>query len=247
MALVLARVSALCVLAPTFSSRQVPAMLQVAIIVLLTALAWPVARALAPGAVAITGPALVREVLTGGALGLGVAVTVGAAEMAGDLIGTRIGLSGAASLDPVTFTQTPVMGTFMRLLVLTTLLTLDLHLVLVDGLVASFRAVPLDATGGLEAMAITLAGSAAPLFADGLRMAAPVLVTIIVLDVALGLLAKAAPQLQVMSVSYALQTGIGLLTMGAALPFVVASLGGWTGTYDAFVDRALAAFATGSR
>lgn len=246
-ALVLARVSAIVLLAPTFSAAQVPAPFKVALIVLFTALVWPVARALAPGALALTGPAVVREVLAGATLGLGVAVTIGAAEMAGDLIGTRIGLAGAASLDPISFTQTPVVGTFMRLVVLTVLLTLDLHLVMLDGLAASFRVVPLDATGSLEATAMALTTAVGPLLVDALRMAAPVLATILVLDVALGLLAKAAPQLQVMSVSYALQTGVGLIALGAALPFVVASLGGWSMTYDGFVDRAFAAFHSAGR
>lgn len=242
-ALVLARVSALFLVAPTFSAKQVPAQFRVALIVLLTLLTWPLARAAAPGPLALTAPAVAGEVIVGLALGLGVAVVVGAAELAGDLIGTSSGLSGAASIDPVTFAQTPTMGIFVRLTVLTLLLSLNLHLVLVDGLAASFRVAPLGAPLALEAGAMALTTTAGPLIAAGLRLAAPVMAAILVLDVALGLLAKAAPQLQVMSVSHPLQTGLGLFAFGAALPFMAASLAGWESGYDAFMDRALSALA----
>jgi flagellar biosynthesis protein FliR len=246
-ALVLCRISALFVVSPTFTSKQVPAQFQVALILLFTLLTWPVARSASPGAVELTGPAVAGEVIVGLALGIGVSLVVGAAEMAGDLIGTSAGLSGAASIDPVTFAQTPTVGVFVRLTVLTLLLSMQMHLVLIDGLAASFRAAPLGSAMSLDAGAMMLATSAGQLIATGLRMASPIMAAILVLDVALGLLAKSAPQLQVMSVSHPLQTGLGLFALGAALPFVASSLNGWESGYDAFMDRALSALAPGGR
>lgn len=246
-ALVLCRLTGLFLLAPTFTSKQVPAPFTAALLVLFTALAWPAARASAPGALALAPTAVLGEVLVGMALGLPVALLLGAAEMAGELIGTASGLAGAASIDPVTFQQTPTMGTFLRLVVLTLLLTLDLHLVLLDGLAASFVAVPLGAARHLEAGAAAMAQAAAGLFVAGLRLAAPVLVALLVLNVALGLVARAAPQLQVMAVAFPLQAGLGLVVLGTALPFVAGSLAGWTAGADALVDRVVSALQTGGR
>lgn len=246
-ALVLLRLTGLFLLAPVFTSKQVPPTFTVALLVLFTALAWPVARAASPGAVLLTPAAALGEVLVGMALALPVALLLGAAEMAGELIGTASGLAGAASIDPITFAQTPTMGTFVRLIVLTLLLTLDLHLVLLDGLAASFTAVPLGASLDLGAGAASMAQAASGLFVSGLRMAAPVLVALLVLNVALGLLARAAPQVQVMAVAFPLQAGLGLVVLGASMPFLAGALGGWTSSADALVDRIFAAFTTGGR
>lgn len=246
-ALVLFRLTGLFLLAPTFTNKQVPPTFTVAMLVLFTALLWPIARASAPGPVTLTPTNVLGEVLVGLALGLPVALLLGAAEMGGELIGTAAGLAGAASIDPVTFAQTPTLGTFLRLIVLTLLLTLDLHLVLVDGLAASFRAVPMGTPLSLEAGAGTMAQLGSTLFVTGLRMAAPVIVALLVLNVALGLVARAAPQLQVMAVAFPLQAGLGLLVLGTAMPFLASSLTGWSGGYDAAVDRVLAALRTGGR
>ncbi|MDX2185051.1 MAG: flagellar biosynthetic protein FliR [Gemmatimonadaceae bacterium] len=240
--LVFCRVTGLMLLAPTFSAKQVPAQVKVILTVLFTLLVWPVARAAAPGALTLTAAMVLGDVMIGMVLGLAVALILGAAEMAGEVIGMQAGLSGAASIDPVTFTQTPTMGTFIRLLTLTLLLSMDLHLVLLDGLAASLKAVPLGTPLAIGAGAKAMANSAGALFVSALQIAAPVIVSVLVLNVSLGLMTKAAPQLQVMSIAFPVQTGLGLVVLGGALPFFAAWLNGWRGTYDGTVDRLLTAF-----
>lgn len=247
LALVLFRLTGLFLLAPTFTSKQVPATFTVCLLVLFTALTWPIARAAAPGVVTLAPAHVLGEVLVGMALGLPVALLLGAAEMGGEMIGTSSGLAGAASIDPITFTQTPTMGTFVRLVVLTLLLTLDLHLVLLDGVAASFRAVPLGSPLDLTAGAGAMAQLGSTVFVTGMRVAAPVLVAILVLNVALGLVSRAAPQLQVMSVAFPLQAGLGLVVLGTSLPFLASSLTGWAGQHDGTVDRILSALLEGGR
>lgn len=245
-ALVLCRITGLFLLAPMFTARGVPGPFRATLVVLFTLLIWPVAREAAPGPVAITPATAATEVLIGALLGFAAGLVVAAAEMAGEVIGQSSGLSGAASIDPITFAQTPSVGIFFRLVVLTTLITLDMHLVVLDGLAASYRVAPLGAPLDLGAGAMAMLSLTTRVFADGLRMAAPVMVAILVLNTALGLMSKAAPQLQILSILFPLQTGVGLIVLGASMPFVVSSITGWQGGYDAAVDRVLSALLAGT-
>jgi flagellar biosynthetic protein FliR len=241
------RVGGLVLLTPTLAARQVPMPWKASLLVLLTAMVWPFAQASVPAGTvpALTPAAALGETMVGMVLALGAALIVAAAEVAGDVIAMQTGLSGASSLDPVSFTSTPTLATFLRLVVLALLLVFDLHLVLVDGLAASFAVIPVGAPLDLAAGARALAETGVLVFTMGMRMAGPVVAAVLVLNVALAVLAKAAPQLQVISVAYSLQIGLGLFVVGGMLPFVAASLSGWQGPYDQLVGRLLDVFAAG--
>ncbi|MBI2797112.1 MAG: flagellar biosynthetic protein FliR [Gemmatimonadetes bacterium] len=238
------RVGGLVLLAPVFSSTVVPRLARVGLIVLLTALLQPAALAAAAAAhlvPAITPAALLGETLVGLAMGLGAALIVGAAETAGDVMSMQIGLSGAAILDPLDNTQVAILGTFMRLFAVTLLLTLNLHTVMLGALADSTVAVPVGtplwAEGGVWAMVM----SAGQLFALGVRFAAPVIAVVMVSYVAMAILGRAAPQLNILSVSFPVQIALGLGTLLASLPAIARWFTGWSGAYAATVQQAAAA------
>ena len=236
-----ARVSGLLLVAPVFSARNVPPMVKAGLVVLFTALLAPVARtALEQGAApAVTPAGILAEALVGFAIGLGAALLVAAAEAAGELMAIQIGLSGAALLDPVNQHQVPALGSLMQLFALAVLLSLDLHLVMLDALAASARLVPVgapvDAEGGLLAL-VKIGGT---LFVLGLRFAAPVIAAVLVANVALAALSRAAPQLNILQLAFPIQIAIGLVTLLASLPLMAAVLGNWAGTFDDMVGGVL--------
>jgi flagellar biosynthetic protein FliR len=240
------RVTGLVLLAPTFSSRQIPMRYRVMLLLLLSALLWPVAWHRAAGtpiaALDITPSNALTETVIGMVIGLGVLVTVAGSELAGDLIAMQTGLGGASTLDPVTYQSTPTVGTFFRLVTITLLLSLDMHLVLIDALAATFRVIPLGATvnvaNGMKAMAM----SAGTLFTIGLRMAAPTMVAILTLNVALGVLSRAAPQLQILQLMTPMQIMLGLFVLAGSLPLMAAVMTGWQGGFDSLVGHLLDAF-----
>ena len=245
-----ARVSGLVLVAPVFSARTVPAMVKAGLVVLLTMLLAPVAAAGLDAAAAAAAPAptpatLLGEVLVGFAIGLGAALLVAAAEAAGELMAIQIGLSGAALLDPVNNHQVPALGQLMQLLALAFMLALDLHLVMLDALAASVRVLPIgapiDAAAGLAALVQT--GST--LFVLGLRFAAPVIAAVLVANVALAALSRAAPQLNILQLAFPVQIAIGLVTLAAAVPVIAAVLSGWSATYDTMLDGVLRALGGG--
>jgi flagellar biosynthetic protein FliR len=245
-----ARVSGLFLIAPVFSGRQVPMMVRAALIVLFTVLLQPAALASAGAVPAITAPAVTSEVLVGFGIGLGAAVLIGAAELAGDLMTIQMGLSGAALLDPLSNTTIGVLGTFTQLMALTLILAVNGHLVMLDAIAASARALPigtpLNAASGIASM-LSMGGT---LFSVGLRFAAPVIAAVLVANVALAVLSRAAPQLNILSVAFPVQIGIGLFALVAALPFIAAYLTDFDRVYDGLLThmaRGFTALPAGAR
>lgn len=242
-----ARVSGLVMVAPVFSAKSLPMMLRATLIVLLTWLLAPVALKSAQGAVPLTPAVLLSETLVGFAIGFGVALLVGAAEVMGDLLSVQIGLSGAAVLDPLTNQQVPVLGQFSNLFALALLLAMDAHLVMLDALAASTRVLPVGGATDMPAGAAALVGLGGSLFVLGLRFAAPIIAVVLLANAALAIMGRAAPQLNVLAVAFPVQIGLGLLALFAALPLIATYFINWEPSYDAALTRVFSAFAGGGR
>ena len=199
---------------------------------MLTVLLQPVALASLHAAPALAASAFASETLIGLAIGLGVAILVGAAETAGDVMAVQMGLSGAALLDPLDTTQAPVLGTFTRLFATTLLLSLNFHYVMFGALADSTERFPVGAPVSLQGGTLAVLQLGSTLFVLGVRFAAPVIVAVMIANVALAVLGRAAPQLNILTVAFPLQITIGLFALLAALPAMARFFAGWTGTYN---------------
>jgi len=238
------RLSGMVLVAPVFSTKAVPVTVRTCIIILLTALLQPMALAQMTSVPAITPETFVAEALIGFALGLGAALLVGAASVAGDLMGMQVGLSGAAVLDPINNSSENVLGTFGNLFAVTLLLAVDAHLVMIDAVARSVQMIPVG--GGIHAVGIyAMVRSASVLFGLGLQFAAPVVAAVLIANCALAILSRAAPQLNILSVAFPVQIGIGLVALGASIPFIGAFYHGWSGVYTEMLDRVFASLIRG--
>jgi flagellar biosynthesis protein FliR len=238
------RIAGMVLVAPCLSATIVPRMVRVGLIVVLTVLLQPAALVSIHGIPDLTPTAFLSETMIGFAIGLCAAVLIAAAETAGDVMAVQIGLSGSAIVDPLDTTQTPVLGTFARLFATVLLLSLNLHTVMLGALADSLRAfpvgIPVSLPGGANAM-LQLGGV---MFALGVRFAAPVIAAILISNVALAVLGRAAPQLNILALSFPVHIVIGLATLMAALPGIARFFASWTGTYNdmlGHVVRGLAA------
>lgn len=239
------RVGGMVAVAPVFSTKSVPVSVRTAITVLLAMLLHPLATA---GGVTphVTPETFVGESLVGFGLGLGAALLVGAASVAGELMGVQVGLSGAAIFDPVNNASGNVLGTFFNLFAVTLLLAVDAHLVMIDAVGRSLSFIPIG-SGVHAAGLLTMVKTGSVLFGLGLQFAAPVVAAILVANTALAILSRAAPALNLLSVAFPIQIGIGLFALAAAIPFVGAFYHGWSGVYNNTLDRVLTALAHGGR
>lgn len=210
------RISSLMLFAPFLSSQSIPMQVKAGLTVALTALLCPVY--LSMDARAAGWPAVVGgEVVIGLLLGLALQLVVESAQMAGQLLGVQAGYSLVTLLDPQTQADTPVMGTFNQLLALLIFLQFDVHHWLLRGLAASFQYLPPGAgLASLKAGSILLR-SAAGIWLAAVQLAAPVLIATVMLDVALGFLSKASPQMPVLFVGLSLKTMLSLAVFAGTL------------------------------
>lgn len=237
-ALLVMRLAGLVWTAPVFSAQVIPAPVKTVVTLLLTVLLWPIAMVAGPTA-EFTVATVVSELLIGATLGLGAAIFVAAAESAGDMIAVQMGLSGANVLDPLSHTQMPVLGQLLGLTVTTMILATGGHLAMLHALTLSLDALP---TGGPiaaaeGAMAVVRLGGT--LLWLGLRFAAPVVAAMMIGNVALGVMARTVPQLNVLVVAFPVQIGIGLFVLAATLPMLAVGFESWDVSYEGVVGPLL--------
>lgn len=236
-----ARVSGLVLVAPVFSARPVPMAVKTGLVVLLSILMVPVAQSHLVRPPLLTPAAIVGETLVGFALGLGAALIVGAAETAGELLSVQIGLAGSAIVDPLSSQQSTALGQFVHLFAISLVLSLNGHLVMLDALATSAERMPLGAPLEIAAGLRSFVSLGSTLFALGLQFAAPVVAVVMVANVALAVLSRAAPQLQILQLAFPIQILVGIGTLVASLPFLATWFLGWEASYDALLTRAMTA------
>lgn len=244
--LVAMRLTGLLLIAPVFSAATVPVKWRTALLIVLTIVIQPIAYANLHGIPDLTPASAVGELIVGFGIGLGAALLVGGAEAAGELIAIQIGLSGASLLDPLSNQSSPVLGNFLSLFAITILLALNAHLGMIQALADSMRAIPVGSAIDLHAGLANLLSLAGTLFLAGLRFAAPVIGTVMVGNAALAVLSRATPQLNILSVAFPLQIGLGLFALGIALPFIASTLGNWPTAYDSQLASFFTAIAPGA-
>jgi flagellar biosynthetic protein FliR len=223
------RLGGLLLIAPVWSAKSVPMRLRTALLVLFAVLLLPAAQATASlDTLRITPATFLAESAIGFFIGLAGALVIAASEFAGELITTSIGLSGAAIFDPLNNTQGAVLQSFLQLVAMMLLLFTGGHLVMLDAVAHSFRVMPLGAPIDIGAGAHTLVTAARTIFATGVQFAAPVIAAVLLLNLALAVLGRAAPQLNIMGLAFPLQIGVGLVTFAGSLALVAHALGTWT-------------------
>jgi flagellar biosynthesis protein FliR len=218
--LALARTAAFVLVTPPFNTRGVPTQARVA---LALALCLPLTPPLLAGAPAlVSGELVVRllvQLVTGLALGFFVLVALSAVQAAGDLVDLVGGFNATIALDPLMLTQTSVFGRLHQLVAVTVLFATDGHLMIIQGLSRSLQAMP-DPHVSWDALGQVLIGDVAGLVSAALQIAAPVVAAMLVADVSLGLLTRAAPALNAFALAFPVKILFSLLLVG----FVVVRL-----------------------
>jgi flagellar biosynthetic protein FliR len=141
-------------------------------------------------------------------------------QAAGQLIGLQMGLGFAVFFDPQTSAQTAVVGQFLGLFAILTFLSIDGHLMVINALARSFSTLPISAEpvnpGGLR----LLADWGGEIFRTGLLISLPVVAALLIANIAVGILTRAAPQLNIFAVGFPLTLAAGFFALWLAIPFI---------------------------
>lgn len=163
---------------------------------------------------------LARQLLIGVAIGFVIRVAFAAADAAGEIIGLQMGLGFAAFFDPQTAGQSLVLARFLSMLAVLVFLAVNGHLLLLDVLAESFRDLPVG-TAPLAATGFrNVAAFGASIFAVGLQIALPLVAIMLMTNLALGVLTRAAPQLNIFAIGFPITLSVGLIALNLSLPYV---------------------------
>jgi flagellar biosynthetic protein FliR len=224
--LVLARVSPLFVLAPLFSSKQIPGRVRTIVAVALVIGLTPIAMrgqhvpVVAPLAIAAL---LLKELLVGLAFALALSMLFAAISSAGALLDVLVGFSFGAVLDPLTGNQSAVLSQLYGLVAIAIFVTTGGDAWVIQGLARTFALIPLTAAPDIGSLAEGVRAVFTTIFTVALEVAAPVLVAMVVTDVAFGVVSRVVPALNVFGVGFPVKVVVGMLVVAASLPFVA----GW--------------------
>lgn len=223
-ALLLVRPGMLVIGTPLLGAVQAPAQLRAGLIVLLAVLLAPgvtLPSALTAGEMALV---VLREVAIGAALMLAIQVLIAGAEFAGHFAGYQIGLSMGSLIDPQSGVRNNILALLYANVTTVIALALDAHHALLRALADSYAALPVGLGGVDASLASTVARTLGLVFVIGVRIAAPVIIVLLLVELALGLIARVAPSLNVITAGAPIRVIVGLLVMAAsisALPSVI--------------------------
>ena len=214
------RILALVGTAPLFSESSVPVRVKVGLAFVLTVAIVPGLPApppIPPGSFAGLW-LLAQQVLIGLAMGFTMRVVFAAVQTAGEFVGLQMGLSFASFFDPGTGANTAVLSRLFNIVTMLVFLTLDGHLLVLAGLVHSFDTLPLaDLSLHREGWAV-VAQWGQTIFVSGLLLALPLICALLTINLAMGILNRASPQLSVFAVGFPVSLITGLLLLTAVLP-----------------------------
>lgn len=220
------RVLALMLTAPLFSERALPQRVRLGLAFLVTAVLVPALPPPPPiHPVSLAGAAmLAQQLVIGAALGFAMRIAFVAVEAAGEIAGLQMGLGYATLFDPERTDIIPVLGQFLGLLAILAFLALDGHLHMVQVLADTFRVLPVSGPGLGRSGFMTLVQWGSEIFAAGVLLALPLLGAMLIANVALGILTRAAPQLNLFAVGFPLTLGAGLIILAVTLPLLAPQL-----------------------
>jgi flagellar biosynthesis protein FliR len=220
-----ARAVGFVMLAPPFNSRSIPAPVKGALAMALSVL---LSTKIAPSLPEITGGFLVvaaiTEVVIGAALGFIVQVLFTAVQMAGDLIDLTGGFSLQPAYDPLAMTNNSSVGRLHYLLATTLLFTSGGHLLIVKGFATSYEGLPVGGSVPTEQLGQVMIKVFSMMFLAAVQIAGPMVAVLLLADVALALLSKAAPALNIFSFGFPFKIMLTLLMLGLTFPLLPPAL-----------------------
>ncbi len=162
-----------------------------------------------------------QEVVIGSAIGFSVGIIFHGVVYAGELFGIVMGFSISNVIDPQNGFDVPVIGQIEYIIAIFIFLILDGHLFLIQALKMSYDAVPVSGLNLSGSAVDTFVHMTGMVFLTAIKIGAPVIVSLFLTNVLLGVMSRVVPQVNVFFVGMPLKVGVGLFTLMASLPFFV--------------------------
>lgn len=167
---------------------------------------------------------IAQQMLIGIGMGLAARIVFSAVNIAGEYIGLQMGLGFATAYDPMSSSQTPVITEFLGLINMLLFLSVNGHLMFIATLAQSFHVLPVgsDILGAVSWLNLVELGG--KMFATGLLLALPIIVALMIANLALAVLTRAAPQLNIFAVGFPLTLGGGFIALAISMHYLAGPL-----------------------
>lgn len=222
----LARVFGVIATAPVFNNASLPVRVKLVAGLAITFALAPALPPLPPIAPASWAglAVLVQQGLIGIALGFAMRVVFAGIDLAGELIGLQMGLGFAVFYDPQNAAQAPIVAELAGLLALLIFLALNGHLMMLALLAESFTALPVGSASFPASGWETLLRWAATIFSIGVLLALPLIAALLIANIALGVLTKVAPTLNLFAVGFPVTLMAGFAMLALSMPHFAPAL-----------------------
>lgn len=219
----LTRILGLIAIAPPFGNNSVPVQVKLMLGVMLALIVAPtIPPMLEADPMSITGiMILMQQLVIGLAMGFMVRIVFAGIEMAGEVIGLTMGLGFATFFDPQTQGRTSAISQILVLVSTLLFLTLNAHLAVFAALIESFKTIPISTslTMGFSFQKLAIWGE--QIFSISLRLSLPFVAALLIANVALGILTRAAPQLNLFGIGFPITIGVGFLMLNMGFPYML--------------------------
>lgn len=209
------RITAFIMAAPLWGHSSVPTQVKIGLGAVLTLVIAPVLPPLPDIPIMSWGGLglMVEQMLIGVAIGMVMRVTLTVVMAAGEYIGLQMGLGFATFFSAALGTNTMILSRVLYIITLLMLLAFNGHLIVIEILATSFTTLPIGMGGFNPAAWEMLARYGGTIFVAGLLLALPVVASLLIINLSLGILNRASPQLTIFSIGFPMTLTIGLLLM----------------------------------
>jgi len=193
----------------------------------------PVVELFSPDALLIA----LQQVLIGLSMGFILQMVFGALVFGGQTLAYSMGLGFASMMDPQNGVQVPVIAQYYILLATLLFLISNGHLILIDILAQSFHTLPVAVDGLTQSSLLEVIGWGSRMFVGGLLIALPAIAALLLVNLGMGIITRAAPQLNIFAVGFPMTMLIGFFLMWVSLPNVLATFSDLLGDALSVIQR----------
>jgi len=237
MILILTRITAFIVTTPGYSYRGIPNVLKIAISGVLSIFVYMTTpEIVVEGGLFGLALLIIREAVFGLALGFVGQMVFSSVEMAGKLMDFQVGFAMGAVYDPAMGAQASNYGRTYYWLAVAIFFLLDMHVILMETILSSFSLIPLGTMNlqgfGAEAVLMVFAR----VFELGINLAAPMIITVLVTDVVLGIISRTVPQINVFMLGMPMKSMVSFFVFMISVGWIMNTAGELVGTMPGFIE-----------
>lgn len=205
---------------PILGNRQIPVRIKVGLSILLAIIIVPDIGTMPQ--VAIGSPQgiliLIQQIIIGVAMGFTMRLIFTAVEMAGELAGLQMGLGFASFYDPINAVHSAIIAQWLGIIAALAFLSINGHLYMISALAESFQTLPVGSMMPVKGL-YGVASWGGSIFAYALQISLPILTALLITNIALGILTRAAPQLNLFAVGFPITLAIGFFVLALSMPY----------------------------